>query len=76
MKFRVLKRSATRNAEITSGSIDSKHFFKLISQSRVRPVCELRQTRTHSAHQPENALRWRASESLQLIDFIGADERT
>ena len=23
----------------------------------------------------ENALRWRASESLQLIDFIGADER-
>ncbi len=28
------------------------------------------------SHKTKDALRWRASESLQLIDFIGADERT
>ena len=28
------------------------------------------------SHKAKEALGWRASESLQLVDFIGADERT
>ncbi len=43
-------RSPAGSIAIISGSTDSEHFLKSTSRVCVRPVCELRQTRTHSAH--------------------------
>lgn len=73
LKFQILMRSSTGNAENISGS----NRFGVLLQGDLPVACAHSvRTAPNSHTKTENALRWRASESLQLPDLIGADERT